>query len=107
MNEVTVGTIFQSRWGYDQTNIGYYEVVAMTPSGKSARLRKLSQEVVDKDELHTWEMVVPGNAYTSLVFTKKLSQDDTHGASFKVAYSEYAWVWDGKPKHQTGPLSGH
>lgn len=38
---VEVGDVFESSWGYDQTNVDYYEVVGFTPSGKSVKLRKI------------------------------------------------------------------
>jgi len=29
---ITVGTIFEDQWGYDQTNVDFYQVVAVTPA---------------------------------------------------------------------------
>ena len=39
---VAVGDIFEDNWGYDQTNIDYYEVVAVSKTGrvKLHRIRK-------------------------------------------------------------------
>jgi hypothetical protein len=37
---VKVGDVFRSSWGYDQTNIDYYEVVAVT--GKTATICRIS-----------------------------------------------------------------
>jgi hypothetical protein len=33
---VQVGTVFYSSWGYDQTNVDYYVVSALSASGKTA-----------------------------------------------------------------------
>lgn len=38
---VNVGDIFQAMWGYDQTNIDYYQVVAV--SGQMMQVREISQ----------------------------------------------------------------
>lgn len=38
---ISVGDIFVNSWGYDQTNIDYYQVVEVKPSGKSAVIRKI------------------------------------------------------------------
>ena len=38
---VEVGDVFRSSWGYDQTNIDYYEVISV--SGKTATFCKISQ----------------------------------------------------------------
>lgn len=46
---VQVGTIFSRSWGYDQTNVNYYVVTAVTPSGKSVRLREIGLTTVEDD----------------------------------------------------------
>jgi hypothetical protein len=38
---VQVNDVFRSSWGYDQTNIDYYQVIAVT--GKTATIRKIAQ----------------------------------------------------------------
>lgn len=35
---ISVGDHFVVSWGYDQTNVNFYEVVGVTPSGKSVRI---------------------------------------------------------------------
>jgi hypothetical protein len=46
--QITVGDVFVSKWGYDQTNVDFYEVVGVTASGKSVWLRYLQKTVVDE-----------------------------------------------------------
>lgn len=43
--EVKVGDFFYSSWGYDQTNIDFYKVVGLTPSGKSVKVQKWTSAV--------------------------------------------------------------
>mgnify|MGYP003648255435 CR=1 FL=1 len=43
---IQVGDLFRNSWGYDQTNVDFYEVVGLTPSGKSVRVRPVAQEIV-------------------------------------------------------------
>jgi hypothetical protein len=38
---VKVGDFFYRSWGYDQTNVNYYEVVGISASGKSVKLREV------------------------------------------------------------------
>ena len=38
---VDIGTIFVNAWGYEQTNVDFYEVVDVTASGKSVHLRQI------------------------------------------------------------------
>lgn len=40
-NTVQVGSVFVNSWGYEQTNVDFYEVVAMT--GKTVTIREISQ----------------------------------------------------------------
>lgn len=48
-NDVAVGDIFQCSWGYDQTNIDYYEVVKLV-GAKMIEVREISrQSVADGD----------------------------------------------------------
>ena len=38
-----VGDILRNSWGYEQTNIDYFEVVEVKPGGKSVLIRKIAQ----------------------------------------------------------------
>lgn len=40
-NTVQIGSVFVHSWGYEQTNVDFYEVVAMT--GKTVTIREISQ----------------------------------------------------------------
>jgi hypothetical protein len=42
---VEVGDIFAASWGYDQTNVDFYEVVGITASGKSVKVLPIGKEV--------------------------------------------------------------
>ena len=37
MKEIQVGDIFRMSWGYDQTNVDYFQVVRLTPKGVVVR----------------------------------------------------------------------
>lgn len=41
-----VGDLLKASWGYDQTNIDWLEVVAVSASGERVRLRELEDEIV-------------------------------------------------------------
>ena len=41
-NTIKIGDLFRASWGYDQTNINYYEVVAKT--AKTVTVREIAQE---------------------------------------------------------------
>jgi hypothetical protein len=103
--KVKTGDIFSSSWGYDQTNVVFYQVVDLTPSGKSARVCQVAEDVVEEGD--GWEMVAPlRDDFISAPFTKRIG--DTGGRPYlRICSFEYAFMWDGKPEHQTGPYAGH
>ncbi len=45
---VQVGDLFACSWGYDQTQVDFYEVVGLTPSGKSVRVKPVDQVVTSR-----------------------------------------------------------
>lgn len=49
---VKVGDFFVDSWGYDQTNVDFYRVVGMTPSGKSVRVQKWSMADTSEGGIH-------------------------------------------------------
>ena len=46
MNTINIGDIFVSSWGYDQTNIDFYQVIAKT--AKMVTLRMIKKERVSE-----------------------------------------------------------
>lgn len=104
-----VGDVFYTSWGYDQTQVEFYKVVALTPSGKSVRV----QQVWAKD------VSTGDNPHRSLVPTVHKAEDDngvipatTHvllkgGTTAIKVDGHHAWLWDGKPKYATGHGYGH
>ena len=128
---VKVGDFFYSSWGYDQTNVDFYKVVGLTPSGKSVRVQKWTsaaagpqggpQEYVIPGERPAtyvdWSAVPEGADYWTREATKVIREVpvETHrlrtgyqgSACFTINSYSGAWLWDGKPKYQTGSGWGH
>lgn len=120
-----VGDILYSSWGYDQTNIDWYQVVSVSPSGKSANVRKISGRTVEHtdDRGHTThDTVVPapgafeeqwGGGWREKVTSAKGKtcrvQQSSNGGGYRLNINDHetAWLWDGRPKHQTGFGYGH
>lgn len=101
---VSVGDIFYGSWGYDQTNVNFYEVTGLT--GASVRIREVGQ--VQVGDSGPSESVMPdkGN-YIGPEMTKRLKSGYQGSAAIKVNDVISAWAWDGKPKHRTGYGWGH
>lgn len=60
--EVTVGTIFSESWGWEQTNVNFYEVVSRTE--KMVTIREIGQKTV-KEETAMSSYVVADATMTS------------------------------------------
>jgi len=93
---VEVGDIFHCSWGYDMTINDYYQVVGLTPSGKSVRLRKLNKELVSSGEYFQGrEMPIKDDFANDNVMTRRLGISYMSTPQIKI--SEYSWarLWDG------------
>jgi len=99
---VEVGDIFVSSWGYDQTNVDFYQVTRLT--AQSVEVRAIASELVSGDGWSGTVVAVP-NAFLEGLQAQKFVSRLRHGyqgePSIKVGYQRYAWLWDGKPKTMT------
>lgn len=103
-HDIKVGDIFYTMWGYDQTNIDFYEVVAVR--GSRIDLKELHQQYVGHEG--NYDSVVPATG------ENRFKDDEIHTVSARadgtvtsLSSFEYPSKWDGKPKNQTDAYSGH
>lgn len=99
-----VGDILKMSWGYDQTNIDFYEVTAASP--KMVVLRKLEKKVVRQSGTDEMVMPLPGR-YKGPAFRRKVSPGWRGGAWVSINSYAGASKWKGKPEAQTNSLYGH
>jgi hypothetical protein len=96
---IAVGAILECSWGYEQTNIDFYEVVKVTKA--SVVLRKIASECVRETGWASAEVVpVPGK-YVGKEFRRRFSCDGRGRVSCRIESYSWATTWDGKPAHQT------
>jgi len=100
-NPAKVGDILVSSWGYDQTNIDYYQVLAV--KNKTIKIREIGYATM---ECTNWEqhLVTPGKdqfVKDSPELTRLVQPSGTEAYSIKINECSYAWPWDGKPDHKT------
>lgn len=100
-HDLKVGDIFTSSWGYDQTNVDFYEVTEV-PSGKSVKLRPVGKTSVNESGRYDYVVPVPGS-YCGDEFAKRV---DTNG-SVRISSYARASKWDGSPRYQTAFGWGH
>ena len=100
-DKVKVGDIYYTSWGYDQTNIDFYQVVNRTAA--TVEVVKIGKNCVDS--MTGVDMVVPDpNPMVKWGDTIKRKINTT---GFKIASYAYAYPWDGEPKHETAAGWGH
>ena len=96
---VQVGDLFACSWGYDQTQVDFYEVVGLTPSGKSVRVQKVHQENVTDPRKSSYRVKPVQGSYAGPVETKRI-KDVTWGSEVKYAFkvnsysNAYKSDWD-------------
>jgi hypothetical protein len=93
-----VGDIFDTSWGYDQTNVDFYQVVEVR--GKVLIIRKIA-EMTDHEDRGA-EYVVP--AKDSFIGPPIRILPTSSGVKIE---GHYGSPWDGKPKYQTAGGWGH
>ncbi len=102
-HSLELGSILYSSWGYDQTNIDFYQVVGF--AGKTlVKLRKVQSALADNQSSGGfYNKVVPvKDAFNGSEFRKKIDGDRVSLNSYSSAY-----LWDGTPKSETAAGYGH
>ena len=112
-----VGDILYTSWGYDQTNIEFFQVDELVGKNK-LKLVGLGTKTLSGDGFS--DKVVPGdrggNHWTHKRYMKSDGQHEKDVALLKVARSDNtvrmssfcsAYKWDGQAKYQTDSRAGH
>lgn len=105
-----VGDILDSSWGYDQTNVDFYEVIAL--NGKTFVTVEKVPTVDSGDESGgpSTDWVIPGEKDGGLTFKRKVqvygegAKGDAH---ISIESYSSASLWSGKPRSQTAWGWGH
>ena len=58
-DKVSIGDIFHTSWGYDQTNIEFFKVVEISPSGKTCQVIQIGSKTVPGSEGFMSDSVIP------------------------------------------------
>jgi hypothetical protein len=97
-----LGQILYSSWGYDQTNIDYYEVTKIV-GARTVEIRQVELVAVG-EQGGPQERVAPAvGSYKSEAMIKRANSDN----SVRIASYASAFPWNGEAKSQTGFGYGH
>jgi len=99
-HDLVVGDILYTSWGYDQTNVDFYEVIGTT--AKSVVIREVGQKVAKSDAYAEYVVPVPGRYIGS-----KMNKRVGNGGYVRIESYSSASKWDGKPKYKTPFGMGH
>lgn len=94
------GDILYSSWGYDQTNIDFYQVVDATE--KTVTIREIASETVSNNKNMDYVAAVKD----SFIGAPERKKANSENSLYLTSYSR-ASLWDGKPKYQTASGWGH
>lgn len=80
------GTVLMSMWGYDQTNIDYYQVVEVSASRKTVKIRPIAQRSVEGPQWMTGSCWPLADHFTGPAMVKRIGQGDSvHLTSYSSA----------------------
>ena len=90
-HKVQVGHVMVSSWGYDQTNVDYYQVVALV-GRRSVQVRRIGSTLSEGDAMHSGKSVPLIDSFHGDVTTHRVNE---HGG-IKIGH-QYASIWEGRP----------
>lgn len=96
-----VGDILVSSWGYGQTNVDFYKVTKLSPSGKSITIQSIKSVTTETGFMSGNSVpAVPHEVsdYKGEPMTKRVNLTND-GYSVSIASYASACLWDGKPRY--------
>lgn len=98
------GDIMVCSWGYDQTNIDFYQITEVR--GKSVVIREIASKIVGGQGSPSERVMPVPDHFVGEPMLKRPSGSAGH-PTVKVTSFSSAHPWDGQPEHQTGAAYGH
>ncbi len=98
---ILIGDIYVSSWGYDQTNVDFYQVINK-PSPHFAVLAKIAHETVPGSEKNMSCYVTPiKDSYSSDNSVRKKVVRYGKSQCVNIDDTRLARLWDGKPEYKS------
>lgn len=102
-HSLAVGDIMASSWGYDQTNVNFYEVTEVR--GKEVILREVASKVTSHGAGSDSVVAVPGQYIGEPM--RRRPGGSGERVYVRISDSQTASKWDGHPMHETAGGYGH
>jgi hypothetical protein len=95
MSAAEVGMILASTWGYDQTNVDFYEVTKVT--AKTVTLRPIKSRRVEDEAYMTYSAEPIAGAYCGEEFRRKMADWSPDRVAVSIDSCANAYQWNGRP----------
>lgn len=102
--EIKVGDVLRSSWGYDQTNINYYEILEI--KGVTVTLVELEQCSIETGFMSGKTSPMPG-AYSGKPFKRRVGAGYVRINSCQLAYVEAPQIVAGVPVYRSSYWSSY
>lgn len=96
--QLALGDVLVSSWGYDQTNVDFYQVVAVTAKQATVRAIKADKQSTDASCTGTVTPVI--NVFTGKPLRRKIKYW-SNSPTVDIEHHVTARLWNGKPSHFT------
>lgn len=102
MPKLTKGQILDSHWGYDQTNVDFYEVQNDAAVGQFVKLRKLKNRSLGEDSFMSGKTEpVLGEYANDEVLRRKVKTGWQGDPWVNIKSYAGASLWDGTPQRES------
>ena len=96
-----VGDILYSSWGYDQTNIDFYQVTEVSKTGKTIKIRKIKSKTVETVAWAQERVVACPDEFCGGEMRKVVQSYGENSEYVSIASYASARKWDGSPCLET------
>lgn len=100
-HDYKVGDILYHQWGYEQTNVYFYQVVGITP--KCVKIRRIKSKSVKSYTSMSGECVPCKDEFRDddYVGSGKTAKVGQYGVILNSKYHYTAYKWDGRPVYES------
>lgn len=103
-----VGDILYTSWGYEQTNVEFFQVVK-TSGIRTVELMRINSQQVDSLSDYTDKLMPIKDSFITEGYRSQENGTYRVKNGNTVTFNSYknGWLWDGKPQYQTASGYGH
>ncbi len=91
-HKLQLGHVLCSSWGYDQTNVDWYQVVALV-GRRSVQVRRIGTTMTEGSTHHSGQCIPLIDSFHGDITTHRVNEHN----GIKIGH-QYASLWDGRPK---------